>query len=226
MQFKSRYFNTRRNLATFPYHWFYIFSNVLTVLSRKREQPQSTEASIRPTSLLEQTPEEPIAENTYQETSMRTAPNQNDSDQRNGRIDTTNIPVYAAVNKDRNLTQNVDQKESNDVESASVQSYEYATVSKDRREVDPSESYAYAYATGNNNRSNVHDMPKEEGQYAYASVPDNRSRVHNQKPVNGGGKDDEEGWMDNSIYNMNEGRERGETEGWEDNVAYVTSSVK
>ncbi|XP_072037523.1 uncharacterized protein [Amphiura filiformis] len=210
-----------------------------------QQQPESIQTSTRPTSLLDRSSEDHTAENMYHETALHTSSNQ--TNQRNVQEPDLSY-VYASVSINRPQVR--DPSSSNDhqrnEDAPSTRDPEWAP------EDNPSTSrifcnrgqtaeLTYAYASLPINRPKL-DEPQAnqsthtqdtrggsrhppEGTYSYATVPIHRPNVPEHKPVIGD-RGEDEGWMDNSIYDITEGNDvddKDETEGWEENIAYVSS---
>ncbi|XP_072037489.1 uncharacterized protein [Amphiura filiformis] len=220
---------------------------------RAQEQPESIPTSTRPTSLLDRTSEDPTAENMYQETALHASPNQ--SNQRNGqepdlsyayasvsinpsedRHDPEWPPKesyeYATVTKNRsemhNTSPNHSDERNRNEETPSTSrgrgaeiTYDYASVPINRPKLGEPQSNQSEHIQGTRGGSGH----PPEGTYSYATLPIHRPNGSEQKPVIGD-RGEDEGWMDNSIYDITEGNDadnKNETEGWEENIAYVSS---
>ncbi|XP_072037522.1 uncharacterized protein [Amphiura filiformis] len=144
---------------------------------------------------------------------------------------------YATVTKNHNISPNYPDERNRNEDTPSTSrthgdrgqgpevTYDYASVPISRpKQVNES----------NQQNGNINTQSKRDGSgqapeeaYSYATVPIHRPNGSEQKLVIGDrSEDEEEGWMDNSIYDITEGNDadnKNETEGWEENTVYVSS---
>ncbi|XP_072038836.1 uncharacterized protein [Amphiura filiformis] len=148
---------------------------------------------------------------------------------------------YATVTKNRNTSPNHSDERNRNEDLASTSrthgdcghepgvTYDYASVPISRPKLGEPQANE---SKQQNEHINTQTTPGGSGQapeqaYSYATVPITRPNGSEQKLVIGDrSEDEEEGWMDNSVYDMAEGNDadnRNETEGWEENTLYVSS---